>query len=222
MIILKGIRMTNLKKPAFTMVELVMVIVVLGILAALALPRLDRDLRQEAEDNLLSAIRYTQHLALIDDKTDPRDTNWLQELWQIRFSADGSGGFFYTISSDSDQDGSVDKNETAIDPANGRYMYNLGGSDTIDADESPNIFLAKKYNVDSVALTDGCAAAQHVAFDHLGRPYNSIGTTSVGGASNDYAQYMTSDCTITVGFNDDDIADLIITVAKETGHASAD
>ena len=34
---------TPVKKPAFTMIELVFVIVVLGILAALALPRLERD-----------------------------------------------------------------------------------------------------------------------------------------------------------------------------------
>jgi len=49
-----------MKHSAFTMIELVLVIVVLGILAALAMPRLERDLRQEAKDNLLSAIRYTQ------------------------------------------------------------------------------------------------------------------------------------------------------------------
>ena len=61
---------------AFTMLELVFVIVVLGILAALALPRMDRDLRQEAKDNILSAIRYTQHLALMDNKTNPLDANW--------------------------------------------------------------------------------------------------------------------------------------------------
>lgn len=60
-----------MKHPAFTMIELVFVIVVLGILSALAMPRIDRDLRQEAKDNILSSIRYTQHLALIDEKTNP-------------------------------------------------------------------------------------------------------------------------------------------------------
>jgi len=59
-------------KSAFTMIELILVIVVLGILAALAMPRVDRDSRQEAADNILSAIRYTQHLALMDNKTNPR------------------------------------------------------------------------------------------------------------------------------------------------------
>ena len=65
--------MKNLHKQskAFTMIELVFVIVVIGILAALALPRIERDLRQEAADNILAAIRYTQHLALNDNKTDP-------------------------------------------------------------------------------------------------------------------------------------------------------
>ena len=58
------------------MIELVMVIVVLGILAVLAMPRLDRDLRQEAGDNILSAIRYTQHMALMDDVTNPNDNEW--------------------------------------------------------------------------------------------------------------------------------------------------
>ena len=72
-------------KKAFTMIELVFVIVVLGILAALALPRMDRDLRQEAKDNLLSDICYTQHLALTDNKTNPADPNWQSKLWKITF-----------------------------------------------------------------------------------------------------------------------------------------
>ena len=74
------------KKEAFTMLELVFVIVVLGILAALALPRIDRDLRQEAGDNILSAIRYTQHLALNDDKINPSINDWQKSLWQVRFT----------------------------------------------------------------------------------------------------------------------------------------
>lgn len=208
-----------MKRPAFTMLELVFVIVVLGILASLAMPRLERDLRQEAKDNLLSAIRYTQHLALIDDKTNPADTNWQQKLWKISFSTSPTNNLanFYTVSSDTDQDGSVDKNETAIDPANGKYMYNLGGDTDIDPDESSSVFIGKTYGVNTMTFTGGCANAQHVAFDHLGRPHNGI-----GGATNDYGTYMASDCTIEFGFADTSITPLTVTIAPETGHVSAD
>ncbi len=202
---------------AFTMMELVFVIVVLGILAALALPRMDRDLRQEAKDNILAAIRYTQHLALNDNKTDPSDNTWQKGLWQIRFatSEDTNKAFFYTISSDADPyNGSVSKNETAIDPANGKYMYNANADTEIGSDESPNIFIGKTYGIDSIEFDGGCTA-QHIAFDHLGRPHNSIGA-----ATNNYSQYMSEDCTIEFGFADNSTP-LIVIISTETGHVRA-
>jgi len=196
---------------AFTMVELVFVIVVLGILAALALPRMERDLRQEAADNILSSIRYTQHLALNDDKTDPFNPNWQQELWAIRFQTDGS---FYTVSSNTNHGSNVNPDETAIDPINGKFMYS--SDSTIDADESPNIFLAKKYGVKNVAFTvGGVDDTKHIAFDNLGRPFKS----GIYSLVSPYAGYMTADCHITIQFEDDDINDLIITIKKETGYA---
>ncbi len=206
---------------AFTMIELVFVIVVLGILAALALPRMDRDLRQEAADNILSAIRYTQHLALNDDKTDPFDPNWQQKLWMIRFTISTSNaGSFYTISSDIDKSGTVNKIETAVDPINGKYMYNTSGATVdIDSDESPNIFIGKKYGINSLTPNGGCSS-QHIAFDNFGRPFNGLKTTSGGTlATNDYAKYMNSDCTMTFGFVDTSINDVVITISKETGYA---
>lgn len=208
---------THMKRPAFTMLELVFVIVVLGILASLAMPRLERDLRQEAKDNLLSAIRYTQHLALIDDKTNPADTDWQKEFWKISFSTSGDNlANFYTISSDSNQNASVDINETAIDPENGKYMFTDDG--TVDTDESSNIFIGKKYGVINMTFNGGCSNdAPDIAFDHLGRPHNDIGS-----ATNDYSQYMSQNCTITVDFMDDDITNLTVTIATETGHVTAD
>ena len=141
-----------MKKPAFTMLELVFVIVVLGILAALAMPRLDRDLKQEATDNILSAIRYTQHLALTDDKTVP-GTAWQANLWKIVFQSDGSS---YTVSSGSN---------VALDPINGLAMNGT----------SPNTLLGKKYSVDGVT---GCTT---IGFDNLGRPFTSMaGSTYTG------------------------------------------
>jgi len=215
---------TPVKKPAFTMVELVFVIVVLGILAALALPRLERDLRQEAIDNLLSAIRYTQHLALIDDKTNPTDTtvpaypNWQRKLWKITFSTSADNlANFYTISSDLNGDGAVTKNEAAIDPVNGKYMYNDDDDTVIDADESPNIFIGKTYGINSMTFSGGCTGEDHIAFDNLGRVH-----TGIESATNDYGTYMASDCNIVMGFADGSIRDLDITIATETGQVTID
>jgi prepilin-type N-terminal cleavage/methylation domain-containing protein len=195
---------------AFTMVELVFVIVVLGILAALALPRMERDLRQEAADNILSSIRYTQHLALNDDKTDPFNPNWQQELWAIRFTNAVSGNY-YTVSSDINKDGLVDKTETAIEPINGKYMYHLH-TNPIQDNESTNILIGKKYGIDSIGFNGGCSS-QHIAFDQLGRPHNGIAS-----ATNNYDKYMTDDCNMTFGFIDP-LSPLIITIKKETGYA---
>ena len=207
-----------MKRTAFTMLELIVVIIVAGILASLVIPRMERDIRQEALTNIISALRYTQNLALSDNKTDPRDTNWQKELWQLRFGSYDSGkGWFYTISSDSNHGGNVDKNETAIDMLNGLYLYNLAGDSTIGNDESPNIFLTKKYGVSNITLSGDtkCAGTQHIAFDHLGRPHSSLGI-----ASHTYNTYLKTACIITVEFDDNSLADIVISIAPETGYIS--
>lgn len=203
---------------AFTMIELVFVIVVLGILATLAIPRMDRDIRQDAADNILSAIRYTQHLALTDNKADPFDAEWQKELWTIRFSLDGSGRYFYTVSSNTDHGTNVSIDEAIIDPANGKYMYT--SDSIIDENESPNIFLGKKYGINAVdfsncvTIANGTNALTHIAFDQLGRPHKGV----FGVATNDYRTVVTADCTIGFSFEDGS-DDLIISIAKETGYA---
>ncbi len=199
----------NTHSKAFTMIELVFVIVVLGILAAMALPRMDRDLRQEAADNVLSAIRYTQHLALIDNKTDPSDGTWQKKLWKISFT----NGSYYTVSSENDtKNGAVDKNETAIDPTNGKYMYHLSPN-PIQIDESPNVLIGEKYGISTINFL-GTGWTKHIAFDQLGRPHNGIGS-----ATNDYGTYMNSDCNITFSFTNNAARAFNIIIKKETGYA---
>ncbi len=214
------------------MLELVMVIVVLGILAALALPRMDRDLRQEAADNVLSAIRYTQHLALVDDKTDPfyKDTSgqntWQKKLWSIRFAENSThGGAFYVVGSDANTLGYIDKSESTIDPSNGKYMYHHN-TNAVQQNESPNVILGKKYGINSITFRSSptahsaglgyCDNLKHIAFDHLGRPH-----TKLADATNNYQTYMKEDCNLTFDFaGGEDPVSIIIT--KETGYAYID
>lgn len=209
------------QKNAFTMIELVLAIVVLGILAALALPRIERDLRQEAGDNILSAIRYTQHLALTDNRHKFDNADWQKALWQIRFT--GTSIISYTIGSNTDyappENGtSIDKDESAIDPINGKYMFNQNPTNPLD-DESSNIFITKKYGIDSVVFND-CkgehnSAAKHIAFDNLGRPHRGV----TAYATNDYETYINNgNCQITFSSPAFD-SDLSIEINQETGYA---
>jgi len=203
-------------RKAFTMLELVIVIVVLGILAALAIPRLERDLKQEAADNILSAIRYTQHLALMDNKHDVDQPDWQKAFWKIQFvssSADTMNNF-YTICSDISLDGTVQKSECALDPANGKYYYNAGGATTsMQTDETPSIFIGKKYGINDVSGQGGCDNIKHIGFDHLGRPHVSF----AGSSTPDYSSYMKEPCQFT--FSMENGGSFTITVEPETGYA---
>ena len=208
-----------MKKNAFTMIELVLVIVVLGILAALAIPRMDRDLKQEAADNVLSAIRYTQHLALVDNKQKFDDARWQQRFWHLYFGTCDSK-IYYAIGSDDNMDSSsnarVDFTESILDPANGKHIWahdgsNCAGSHNI-SDISPNIFLTKKYGIKSIVNGGGCST-KFIGFDHLGRPYTSGFQQS---SIPDNSGYMTSECTFTFIMSDDE--NFSIEIEPETGY----
>ncbi|RRS32490.1 MAG: hypothetical protein P794_01225 [Epsilonproteobacteria bacterium (ex Lamellibrachia satsuma)] len=202
------------------MIELVFVIVVLGILAALAMPRIDRDIRQEAAQTILSNIRYTQHLALMDNKQKFDDPKWQQRFWKIMFgTCTGTDKFFMVGSDDNTDNGSFfDKNESAIDQTSGKPMFWSNGTDCSDGGDntvSPQIFLSKKYGINNFAFSGGCTGIQYIGFDNLGRPHVGFG----GSTSPDYSSYMPSDCNIQFTFTDTSIPALNVRVNKETGYA---
>lgn len=206
-----------MKKNAFTMIELVFAIIVLGILAAFAIPRLDRDRVQEAEDAVLSNIRYTQHLALLDNKQKFDDAQWQREFWRIEFeSCAGASGFFFSIGSDTSHGGSLDLNETALDPTDGKPLFwrntsscTSGGDGTV----SENTFLSKKFGVKSMAGIGGCGGVKYIGFDHLGRPHIGFTTSAIP----DNASYMNAQCTFTFTMYSGDT--FAVTIQPETGYA---
>lgn len=192
------------KNDAFTMIELIFAIIVMGILAALAIPRLDRDFRQEAKDNFLSAIRYTQHMALTDDKTNPFDNKWEDNYWKLVFANDGSN---YSISSG--MAGTTTGIKYAVDPTSGK-LYNGD-----DATGSKATKVGAKFSISSVTSGGGCASPQ-IAFDHFGRPLDWTPPAGVD-TTTPRAKYMKSDCTLTFNFSKSGVDPLVVTIATETG-----
>lgn len=196
------------------MLELVFVIVVLGILAAMALPRMDRDHRQEAADEILSSIRYTQHMALQDYKHKSDNPKWQQRFWKIMFADCPANGLYYRIGSDDDMDsnGLFDEVEAAIDPLNGKPLF-ADNASCGNADINENILLGKRFGVSLKETAGGCANIQYIGFDHLGRPHVSFGNSQIA----NYASYMKIPCTMTFEMSDGETFD--VKIEPETGHA---
>jgi len=125
-------------KKAFTMIELVFVMVIIAILSSLAIPNFEQDRLRQAAEQVVSHIRYTQHLALLDNKfqsissnpgdivEDKRAQYWYKGSWQIRFlrSAGGTDNeWAYTIFSDGPND-SV--SASGLDDYNGNPNHTEG------------------------------------------------------------------------------------------------
>ncbi len=199
-------------KNAFTMLELIIVIVVVGILSAIMIPRFSDDKLREAADQIMSHIRYTQHLAMIDDQYDPNDQNWMYERWRINFRdcSGGSSEKYYVVFRDSNHGGASaapGRNESAINPSDKRYLYN-DGTCTKNATDSAEVLIGKRYGIDNITFTGGCTN-QYIAFDNMGRPFsNTYGATPLNGL-------MSNDCNITFRSSD---GNFTITIGGETGY----
>lgn len=193
--------------------EMIFVIVVIGILAAIVAPKSGQDKLQEAATQVLSHIRYTQHLAMIDDKFDVNDSTWFRKNWQIRFRRN-SGSSGYVIFSDSNAQGNVDDGEEAIDPLSKQRMN--GFKDWQDGD------LTLKYGIygndsgiaQSCFKADGSLVTSNrgvFAFDYLGRPYRGLSN-----ATNPTQYLLTTDCNLTLTSAEGNVT---IKVHRETGYA---
>jgi len=213
------------KRAAFTMIEFIFVIIVLGILTSMAIPRLEQNTRQVAGDSILSAIRYAQHMALIDNVTDPRNANWQRAFWRfgVRTCLAVEGDVFYYVGSDKDRGGNIGNNEAAIDPTDKKIMLGTSGTSCangVNNGASPEIFISHKFGIKDTNMFTQCSgaganAARYIGFDNLGRPHTGFSGSNIP----DYASILNTDCNLTFQFDDTDITDLVITIEKGTGHA---
>jgi len=213
-------------KKAFTLLELVFVIVIIAIIAATMIPDVQRNSLREAAVQVVSHIRYTQHLAMVDDKFDASDSNWYKKRWQIAFhnGADTNNKWSYSIFSDSSgsSTGSPDPTEIAVNPFNTSKRLTGGANGTSlihtgDSDATPKMNLGEKYDVENVTFSSGCSfhRSKKIAFDHLGRPLKGAfeNYTSAYPSS---SRLIQATCSITLS---DAQGSVSISIEPETGYA---
>lgn len=207
-----------MKRFAFTMLELVFVIIVIGILAVLAMPSFGSNPLQQAAEQVAGHIRYTQHLAMVDDKFNPIDENWARTKWQLEFKRVGSAGaytsLYYEVYTDMDKGGNSDvttHKESATDPLTGLLLDGIS-----------NVTELTTFGIINISMTDSChdnssSAIGEISFDPLGRPHYYV--TSTKPPSNNINQYiLQNDCNITLTHETEGNA--TITIRPETGYVS--
>lgn len=207
-------------KKAFTMIELVFVIIVVGILAAIALPRADVNNLNEAADQIVSHIRYTQHLAMQDNKFNPADQFWYRSRWEIRFCLDGTNpggqcsigggetGWGYSIYSDSGTyNGNPAVGELAVNPQNPSQLMTSGYNGTIlptNGRTMEELRLTRKYGIESITFGAICGqdGAKSISFDSFGRPlyghFQLFVTPYSRNVDGTNVRLITQRCTITI------------------------
>jgi len=223
-------------KKAFTLIELIFIIVLIGIMSAVASAYFRDDKLALAAYQVLEHIRYAQHLAISEHKFDPKDQTYIasgfsgnngkyyRSWWQIRFVMQMGGTpqiVGYSVYSDRDRKGNIDRTthqEAATNPYDSLKLNTF-----IAGDSSPDVNLLSKYSINNIAFSAGCQAVGFttiqgdigaIVFDEKGRPYFGI----ANGAQNSPYQYrLTSNCVITLTGDDNRNAD--ITVYPETGYA---
>ena len=224
-----------MKKRAFTMIELIFVIVVVGILAAIMIPKLNRNASREAANQILTHIRYTQHLAMQDDKYEnfvsDNPVRWYRMRWGVAFNntslqkcsidKPGVNTWKYSVFFDKSLNGNINsESEVANDIYKSGKLLSGGWSGiSTDACKKINkeLNLGKRFGITLVDFKDGCSGMQTIIFDEMGRPMRVASTTS-GGAKRPYDRLLKKDCSITI--TDKRGNQTTITIEKESGFAS--
>jgi len=167
-------------KKAFTLLELVFVVIIVGILSVAIVPRLHDNSLRKAAEQIIFHLKYTQHLAMMDNRFDPvHDTVWFKTRWQLLFS--NCGGTketcAYTVFSDwtGHHTGNPDAKEVARNPLNhSQYLTGgMSGNNLIKYDEkeaTKSLNIGQKYQIMKVQMSHCGSSAKRIAFDYLGRP----------------------------------------------------
>lgn len=234
-------------KKAFTIIELIFIIILIGIMSAVATSYFRDDKLALATYQVLEHIRYTQHLAISEHQFDPKDASfkstsgyllanegmYYRGWWQIRFVKQMNGippVVGYSIYADTDRQGNIDlvnlKNP-AINPSNGFLMTTVLRKPFLDPESEDNnvsreMNMLSVYSVTDIVFSNGC---QPSGFTNVGDDVGAIifdekGRPYYGIANN--AQKNPYQYRLTTDCNitlTQDAKQAIITVHPETGYA---
>ena len=208
------------QKCALTIIEIIFVITIIGIISAIIAPSFQDNSLIKAANQVAKHIRYTQHLALIDDNFDPTNRYWYKGRWQLQFSKDAWTNYQYVYNiyaDDSSYTGSPNKSEMAKNPLNPKQYLSggySGSSHYTDERATKSMNLTQTYGIEDIKFKNCGSRAKRVAFDYLGRPiYGNLKTSNKS-----YSRLLQTTCHIWLCKEISCSEKIVIAIEPESGY----
>jgi len=213
---------------AFTLMELIFVLVVIGILTVYIVPQTRQNNLELAARQLIGDLRYTQQLSMRGD-TYNKDNVWYQDRWRVKFykGSRADNELSYTICNEEDSRTNIKVDSIAKNPQNHNQLM-TGGHTSSDTEKNKidirkkefigmkRLNIGKTYNIKKYKLSGGCRYSR-ISFDYLGRPLqNDPNKLTHPYKKNDDFVLISSPCNIKLTSKNN--KSITIVIEPETGY----
>jgi len=182
----------SLMKKGFSLIEIIFTLMLIAIVTSYTLNKTKNSKLEIAANKIILYLNFTRYIAFLDNKYDPSRSDWYKSRWTLKFKNCNKsiGGIYYTVYSDTNLGGRINKTETLKDPLNNQYLYSNGCKKDNVGDKSKYILLTQQYDVVDVKVS--CykgSGLGYISFGNDGVIYSKLGSNP---------KVLKSKCTITL------------------------
>ncbi|WP_419769045.1 MAG: pilus assembly FimT family protein [Candidatus Marinarcus sp.] len=208
--------MKSVPPKSFTLLEMILVVVILSIVYAAFIPKMstEKNRLNLAAQRIVLYLNQTRYQAMIDDMFDPHDNLWHKKRWTLKFlhCSDEKDGIYYSIYSDKNRTGQINKDECLKDPLTNKYVYSHNDC-KLTKDRSRFVFLTREFGITNVNVScNKTTTIGQLSFGYDGKLYSKLSADE-----NDPFNYLvTKSCEISLSNSKNETE--IITIEPITGY----
>jgi len=168
-------------KKSFFLLEFILVLVILGIVYSIFVPKKYISKLDEFSNRVLIYLHFTRFKALSDDvyfeNTNSKDENlWHKRRWTMKFQKcriDKGAGIYFSIYTDRNDKGHINKEESLKDPLTNKYIHSSNACEP-NAQNSSFVLL-KNYGIKDVQIScNSTSSLGQISFGEDGKVYSRL------------------------------------------------